>query len=198
MKKNTLSKILLIAIVFGFFSQCKKGKDDPFISLRTRKDRMAGEWTLKSGTFDSKYTSTNYSSSTYVSFTSSTYNLTNSSTNNNITITNTETGTYSYKLLIEKDGFFRMTQVVDGDLIITSGNWNFTAGIGDLKNKEQIVLNVTSESDPSGSTVYQGNRTNYTFNIRELRHKKLVIYLSEIGTSTSSTEQHLEEYTFEQ
>jgi len=46
--KKYLSIVLLISVVLGTFtlSSCKKGPNDPFISLRSRKARMVGDWTI--------------------------------------------------------------------------------------------------------------------------------------------------------
>ncbi len=44
------SKILIIALItvgVGFLQSCKKGNEDPFISLSSRKARMAGTWTVQ-------------------------------------------------------------------------------------------------------------------------------------------------------
>jgi hypothetical protein len=47
-----MKKVLGIALIAAFavpsFQACKKGEDDPGLSLRSRKARLAGEWTLAS------------------------------------------------------------------------------------------------------------------------------------------------------
>jgi hypothetical protein len=47
MKKN-ISLLLLISILFGIISLsgCKKGPNDPFISLKSRKARVVGDWII--------------------------------------------------------------------------------------------------------------------------------------------------------
>ena len=50
MKNFTFNLLLFIIIIVVFtMSSCKKGEDDPFISFRSRKARITGEWNLKSG-----------------------------------------------------------------------------------------------------------------------------------------------------
>jgi hypothetical protein len=40
--------ILFLGLFLTFpFQSCKKGEDDPFISFRSRKARVEGEWTIK-------------------------------------------------------------------------------------------------------------------------------------------------------
>src|SRR5690349_21101484 len=43
------SKFIFLLSLVVFFSQCKKGSDDPLFSLRTRKGRMTGNWTMTEG-----------------------------------------------------------------------------------------------------------------------------------------------------
>ena len=40
---------LLAMLAFGLLFSCKKGENDPFISLRSRKARIVGEWKLQKG-----------------------------------------------------------------------------------------------------------------------------------------------------
>jgi hypothetical protein len=46
--KKYLSIVLLIGVVLGSltFESCKKGPNDPFLSLRSRKARMVGDWII--------------------------------------------------------------------------------------------------------------------------------------------------------
>ena len=46
--KRYLSVVLLISVVFGSLTldSCKKGPNDPFISLRSRKARIVGDWII--------------------------------------------------------------------------------------------------------------------------------------------------------
>jgi hypothetical protein len=48
MKTNTnyLLPIILLFTAIGSITSCKKGEDDPAVSLRSRKARFANEWTL--------------------------------------------------------------------------------------------------------------------------------------------------------
>jgi hypothetical protein len=43
-------KLLLLTFLTLVLVNCKKGKDDPFISLRSRDHRIVGNWKLLSGT----------------------------------------------------------------------------------------------------------------------------------------------------
>lgn len=58
MKKLTLSTLLMGSLFMG----CKKGENDPFISLRSRDARLEGEWTLSK--MDAKFTDSNWDPAT--------------------------------------------------------------------------------------------------------------------------------------
>lgn len=44
--KHIIIAMLLVAIASSIFQSCKKGDDDPVVSLLTRKDRFTNTWTL--------------------------------------------------------------------------------------------------------------------------------------------------------
>jgi hypothetical protein len=44
-KKYTIALVILI-LAGATFTSCKKGDDDPVVSLKTRKDRFTNTWTL--------------------------------------------------------------------------------------------------------------------------------------------------------
>ncbi|HRH12695.1 MAG TPA: hypothetical protein PLU73_14335, partial [Bacteroidia bacterium] len=83
---------------------------------------------------------------------------------------------------------------------IVSGTWNFTDGIGDSKKREQIVLFLKSSTGISGSTTlsYTGNKVYMTFNIKELRNKKIVLTRTETETSGTDSNDFKWEATLEQ
>ncbi len=59
MKKTALFPLMAIILVVFSLSSCKKGEEDPFISLRSRKARLTATWNLKEGqwtqtTYDNK------------------------------------------------------------------------------------------------------------------------------------------------
>jgi hypothetical protein len=192
------------------FSECKKGPDDPFISLRSRKARVAGDWKLSSGTETS---SSNYSGGSSIhqetettTYDGSSYTTVTDETVGPTSYHDTETGAYSLKVSFKKDGSFEMEESRDGDASTSKGTWNFTGKVGDLKNKEQIVLSVTSESGSGYSSTSSGNQVDKTFNIKELRNKKMVLVFEEGSTSSdtfgsttsTSTDSHKLEYVLEQ
>lgn len=56
--KNLLSAVLIAAFVMPVMQGCKRGEEDPGISLRSRNGRVTGTWTLKSYDMSSASNST--------------------------------------------------------------------------------------------------------------------------------------------
>ncbi|MFH2142767.1 MAG: hypothetical protein ABIJ97_10110 [Bacteroidota bacterium] len=127
--KRTLKFVILVVLAIPFIvTSCKKGENDPFISLKSRNARLVGEWKISESTVSntSNYT---YDGSTYTQTTStvgsenvndisytSTETVTETFTvgsNSTTTITTTTgTGTISTnKITFEKDGVFKMEEI---------------------------------------------------------------------------------------
>src|SRR5688500_16152298 len=63
--KRTLTALAMVALLAPAIESCKKGEEDPSISMRSRKARVAGEWNVSS--YDASSTSTQTQSSGGVS-----------------------------------------------------------------------------------------------------------------------------------
>lgn len=194
MKSNRIFLLLMLCSLFTL-TNCKKGEDDPFLSLRSRKARVVGEWTMKSGTGKiSAVSGTSGASFTNnITYTETNYTETSSYPGGG------SSGTHQLKITFERDGSFIYTESMDGSTFIAKGTWNFTGGIGENKRKEQLVLHVISYSDPDGSVTYAGNYTDLTYNIKELRNKKMVLISKDISSYSDGDYNSYEtDYTFEQ
>ena len=155
---NNRFAALLILSVF-VLSACKKGENDPFLSLRSRNARITGVWKLTSQQSSSSYTTTFGGSST-TDVTSYSFDGT--------TMTETDGGStdsYSFSQTIEikKEGTYKLTIVEDGTTSVTEGNWWWLDSnkkkvriafdddwgsfyIDALKNKELVLTRDESES----------------------------------------------------
>lgn len=184
---KTLAKIALVALTISSvsFVGCKKGEDDPFLSLSSRKARVAGEWKVT----DYKSTDTDASGVTTVTSNGSTYTYTDGS--------GTFSGTWTREGTFEKDGTYSMTEVVDGVSSTSGGTWNFTSGVGELKNKSQITLYETSYTSGTSTGSWTGNYVDVAYDLKELRKKKMVWYYKVTSTSGSNTSTFEETITFE-
>ena len=121
-----------------------------------------------------------------------------SGTTNTVTMgTTTSIFTYSDKLSLVKDGTWKqvvtMSATSYNETITSSGTWNWTGGVGDMKKREQIVLKTLSSSDvttlgtstTTNADTYTGdNAPSSVYEIKELKNKELKIVWD--GTTSSS------------
>jgi hypothetical protein len=182
------SRIIILAALTASFcvEGCKKGEGDPFLSLRSRKARVAGEWTVTSGTGKKLSLGT----TTTWTFDGSTYTET-------IPPLPPITKSLTMEFTFEKDGAMTKnvveTAVSFGIPVVQTtesvGTWNFIGGVGDIKNKSQIILtvnkvtvSVTGSATPQ-VTVYEGSDApTETFDIYQLKNKEMILKSS--GSTT--------------
>lgn len=185
MKKSfaILSTILVSGI--GFTGCQKKGEEDPAISMHGRKARLVGEWTLSAGL------TTDVSGGT-------TTTTTLTGTTETVVVGTTSTPfTYSDKLSFVKDGTWKEVTTESATsyskTTTSSGTWNWTGGVGDLKKREQIIMKVLSDSKvttlgtstTTTANTYTGdNAPAGAYELKELKNKELKIVYD--GTTSSS------------
>lgn len=172
---KTFKKIMVVAIIVTFaipvFNGCKKGDGDPWISFRSRKTRVVGQWTICQWKEEIKSTKTSSIDTTYVESSKTEIN------GSNVTITASEmqetyydttgynigqSGNATATLIFYNDGTFLMTftyknlnasyanlnsnqreSYVYSQTRETSGTWDFLSGYEqEYKNKERIILNT--------------------------------------------------------
>lgn len=170
-------------IIFSADS-CKKGENDPFISLKSRKARLVGEWKLVEGN-----TSVISTSGT------DTYTFTESM------LTSVESGVSTTKAYTEsftfgKDGKYKYSSNTDNGVETEDEEGVWTFGVKsvelDQKAKETVVLYQQKYTSVSNGTVftYSYNGTNcvmYRFTLDMLKSNKMTLKVDYIysGTSTS-------------
>ncbi len=173
---KTSIKIAAAALViasFGF-EGCKKGANDPFMSIHTRKARVVGEWTMKSGSG----TDVNGSASSW-NYDGSNYTYTDQS--------GTSTAGMKWTMSFVKDGSYTTVQTMTStgfsETITEKGTWNFTGKVGDDKNKDHIVMKTLSSVDVQTiGANSQTNTTTYTgddapanlYYLDELKNKEII------------------------
>lgn len=182
--KKVLLSITAFALVAGSmtFTSCKKGENDPAISFKSRKGRLAGEWTVSSyeATGSDTWTSSGLSATDKYteSFDGTTW--TSVETDSDGDITETKANVSEWTFTFEKDGTYSTKQGITitewsytpsgGSKVTTAvttcnvysmeeaGNWSFVGKDkdGEYKNKERVVLNTGSSTDISPSSNCQG------------------------------------------
>ncbi len=185
------SKILFVLVMISFlFQDCKKGPEDPAISLKSRKTRMVGSWHLKSG--NAGLTLLDPATSPFAQsfmLDGSHAIATETPMSGPITI-------YKFAFLlsldIKKDGSFKLIETYGSYVLIANGKWNFLSGIGDAKNKEYVTFTI--ESVDNGETtghLFNKQSTEFTYKILGLHNTNLKLqsgtkeYLNANGKSIS-------------
>jgi hypothetical protein len=160
--------------VFTFISllsvtNCKKGEDDPLVSLRSRKERLVGDWRLQSGT---------------ATYTQDTYRESYIFDGSNVTLYVAAPsyaagykGKYFLNLNISKDGKFIFKELLSNVVLEASGTWNFNVGVGKEKKKEDILFYIDKviAGYTNGNNLFNRTNTSFVYKIKELRNKKMVI-----------------------
>ena len=183
MHKKTL--IILISFV-GFMLSCKKGENDPFLSLATRKARLVGEWnissieatTTKSYPYYFKTVSTSYDGEREIT-------VIDESNSSKLK----DTVYYTKDIIFSKDFTYSSTKTTTNQQGITQstitieGNWAFLGKnkSSGLKNKEAIVLSKTKEIRTTISPSYSqteditGFKDGEILFLDQLKKKEIII-----------------------
>lgn len=164
--------IICSSLIILAFQSCKKGEDDPFFSLRTRKNRASGSWTLKSGYLDVRIERAGSVSDEHYEFSETDLSYTELNTGK------VENGiSHHLKLELDKKGHFTIDEESYGVAFKADGEWDFEDGTGKGKNKEYLQLKITSVRQ--GKLLYYDgfnkSTSNFAYRIKELRNKKLVL-----------------------
>ena len=160
-----MKKILIIGLVTLNLFSCKKGENDPSVSLRSRKARLTGEWVMKSIEFietDTKYTCDNSGNCNYVPSTRI-YSIKDGISSETVdNIESKEVESIEHKMTIDKDGTYKIYSKY-APLIDSDGNKMEGAGFSEensegiwsfvnknknkeYKNKERLSLTQISSS----------------------------------------------------
>ncbi|MEO5675607.1 MAG: hypothetical protein ABIQ74_13270 [Chitinophagales bacterium] len=193
---KTLRFIMLMLAGFTILSvwnSCKKGPEDPFFSIRSRKQRVCGDWTV---------------SEFKVNFVDSIRRVVDSIPNGsgscgaqsekNIDVYNytwsfDKHGGYTQKLNLYHDHYVDIVTNSalcpdafehDSVIIVTVSAWNFVGNVGDFKNKEQLFI---FDEETKLATIY---------NIIELREKEMKLETSTINPDSNTV--YLKQYTLTQ
>ena len=168
---------------------CKKGEHDPFLSLRSRKARLEGSWTVTHIDRDLTSVSGGVTVRTASIYDGTKEITTVTTTNGTQVTTEVDTVFYEYTLTIKKDGNYTQLIKNSNNLELTQydGTWMFVgkSKLNNLKNKEAVLFsknkstilfngytNVVDFADLSGTTLL----------IDELKNKEMIT-ISEVNSN---------------
>ena len=178
MKRSFYFVLLLAGTVFTLNS-CKKGENDPFLSLKSRTARLHGEWTLSGGQVtilrgsdtleDHIYTEGNES----VAYNGGTHS----------------DHAYTETLTIEKNGTYRRVYEENGTTTETGyWCWNGRCKEGGLKKKESLSFTVASILDGNGTgSIQTGFSYSRTWILDRLASKEMTVLLDYSSGATGDT-----------
>lgn len=187
-KLYNLAFIAIAIIGLTTVSSCKKGENDPFLSLKSRKSRISGEWKLVEGTSTSTSTFGGITNSSTTTFTSTSYSESGGNT-----------FAYTEKMTIVKDGTYEVQIMDDGDSFTVKGVWFFSGKIKDLdlKNKEAIVMVAQEFSEVGYVETYNGLYGGDVMIIDQLKNKEVIFKGGYTSSGTGFTNSSTYERTFE-
>jgi hypothetical protein len=157
--KNLFRISAVAALTLTVLFSCKKGENDPFLSLKSRDARITGVWNLTELT---QINSNTFSGTTV----SDTYTIMNG--------VDSDGDSYSIKWEILKDGTYISTTILNGEESTSTGYWGWVNSKKDkiaieiggdsyridrLSNKDLHIYEEYSSTSPSSSS-------NNTFNMK--------------------------------
>jgi len=190
---KTKTKLLVIALVIAsalVFDACKKGANDPFLSMKSRTARLKGEWKLMSGTITTNVTGAQESIETYDGI----YVVTS------VNGTQVNSEAYTDNITFNKNGTYTRIGVRDLVSFDEEGAWAWINKCkqASLKNKEAMGLSATKYTDSNGSnTADAGFYVAGIWMLDELSSKKMVVIINGSSTNGSITTTKTGTYTYE-
>jgi hypothetical protein len=184
--KKLLLYLLTIMIAAPAIISCKKGEEDPFLSMKSRKARLEGEWKLVSGSEvindDGDVYQVTYDGS-LATWTWDTF---------------TDTFIYTQSMIFEKDNTFEMTETNDGDVTVAEGFWAFMKGYDEIANKECVVIRIAEITEDGDAETYSGDQMPvYVFRFLKLTSKEAIIESEGTETWNGNTTSYTSTMTFE-
>lgn len=188
---KAIAKITVAVLMLGTLAleSCKKGEGDPALSLRSRKARFAGEWTVSAG----KGSST--SGGTTISWV---YDGTTETTTYPSPLPQ-GTDKYTIAFTIEKDGtwtsVYTDTDANPDPVLTQTGTWNFTGGVGEAKNKSSVIMRTLTMTQGSSAVTYTGDDGPVSMmDIYQLKNKEIIVKTT--GTTSTPASSNESEWTW--
>lgn len=201
-----MQALMLLLLTAGVFVGCRKGEDDPWLTLRGRKTRLVGKWSVTSGMVQRGALFTTSEGNQVVGTSTSRYSETAVEQTNfysRVTgdVTSTMQGDFSGKVEIFRDGTYTMTMTekfsaqgnnqtetnVGGTY---KGYWSFTGGnqANNTRKREQLVLQTVSFVPVTGTGEVNTNPVpDAIYTINQLKHKEIVLSFENSSSDALNT-----------
>ncbi len=191
--------IALVALTLVPLSSCKKGPNDPFLSIHSRKARLSGIWKLSKSDYTVIEVKSNTTTSTVYTFDGVKYNTTETKkVGTTAATTSTNFYTYAETWTVNKDYTYSVAITEAGFPSTQSGTWAFLNKdkAADLKNKEALVL--LSEKYVAGGYAATTGKTDdpYVLVLDMLANKKIVVTFNESSDDGSKKTTKIGTHTY--
>lgn len=165
--------LIIVVCACSCLAGCKKGENDPSFTIQTRTARASSEWKMKEGLLTAKIIDINNQSA------SITYSLSGKEYSVGIIGRGTAVGPFEIQLTLENDNSFLCKQVIDQDLEITKGTWQFMKKQGKYKNKERMLFKTANNVATSNNFLsFSKAGFSFVYAISELRKDRMVLECS--------------------
>ncbi len=173
MYPKKIAILVLLSLILNIITSCRKGEDDPFLSIYSREKRIIGEWKVSEGEVRCKNPPNNayyekYNNNKIFLYTSDDY------------YNYIAEGLYYWYFSIKKDGKYSISKTINLHnyktlTFIEEGTWYFLFNDDGYKNKERVAFQPTKYiyNNVVSYDIKKGNPNIYS--IKELRNKKIVI-----------------------
>ena len=184
-KSFKYSFLLIIILTITSLISCKKGDNDPLLSLLTRTQRLNGNWKVIKEESKIEYNITGLEDTSIVTNVIFDGNMAIATTvykNTESSLTVIDTSYYNEEIKFEKNGSYSKSikNLSTSSLTTVEGNWIFLGKSDgyDLKNKEAILLTSSSQLNSNGisTTIFNYyDLDGETLVIDRLTNKELII-----------------------
>lgn len=191
----------LIVLSIVPFSSCKKGPDDPAISLRSRTARLTGVWKLSNDEITTTTSRDGTVKETIVSSFDGTFRTDVTTTNNGSSNPEVKRDKYTYATIwtINNDHTLKLEYNWDGESYVREGTWVWLEGNNkDLKNKEAVKFLITKEIYKGSISTIKGNEGGPIIILSRLANDELQVDVSQTFSSEGYSRTSTGTQTFRQ
>ncbi|MEI6852274.1 MAG: hypothetical protein WCL06_05500 [Bacteroidota bacterium] len=179
--KKVLLSVLFAAIAITAFQSCKKGENDPAISLRSRDARLIAKWKLTKIEGSETSITSGVTQTTTKSYDGTTYTVSQ-------VPGSTDVGTGTYEMEIKKDGKMSWSETfTSGTPAVTTNLSNSTIWFWLDGGKSKTIIMLQG-----GDVLFPGGISR----IDRLANKELVIIMSGSSSHNGDSDSGSFKYTF--
>ena len=202
---RTLRSLAFLLVGMLIFQSCRVGEDDPLISLRSRKNRVVGDWNVVLMDQTESTISDNFTLSEVRTIRDKSLSIDREFTQGPVS---DATGSVTeYKVHFDRNGSFEINarflyqreDAVSGNTIDivevdrASGSWDFLGETDEFKNRENLILrfdrryNLVEESfqgQPAGSIEFTGGGDQdwEIWRLVMLKNKEMRVEMEDVST----------------